>query len=198
MGNPLIWETISIFDQYIKGFHRQPSSAQSFYCLSSKMHGKKPSTVCINIKVIHFQRPIGLKSIDLNICMWTRSKDQLILLASLADECLNCLLPAGYQRFCYICGGPSSYSCCILMSLLQHLHSKLHKGNSPIFSVSPASAEDTMTLDFPAFTFKPFPSRAACHKKSFPSVLAHSQPWVLHVHVGHLHKEVPIEGIHVS
>ena len=26
-------------------------------------------TVCIKIKVIHFQRPIVLKSIDLNICM---------------------------------------------------------------------------------------------------------------------------------
>ena len=28
------------------------------------------STVCIKIKVFHFQMPIVLKSIDLNICMW--------------------------------------------------------------------------------------------------------------------------------
>ena len=30
------------------------------------------------MKVIHFQGPIVLKSIDLNICMWSISKEQLI------------------------------------------------------------------------------------------------------------------------
>ena len=35
-------------------------------------------TVCIKIKVIHFQMPIVLNSIDLNICMWPiLSKEQL-------------------------------------------------------------------------------------------------------------------------
>ena len=36
-------------------------------------------TVRIKIKVIHIQRPIVLKSIDLKICMWHISKEQLIL-----------------------------------------------------------------------------------------------------------------------
>ena len=36
-------------------------------------------TVRIKKKVIHFQRPIVLKSIDLNICTWPISKEQLIL-----------------------------------------------------------------------------------------------------------------------
>ena len=36
-------------------------------------------TVCIKKKVIHNQRPIVLKSIDLKICVWHRSKEQLIL-----------------------------------------------------------------------------------------------------------------------
>ena len=37
------------------------------------------STVRIKIKVIHIQRPIVLKSIDLKICVWHISKEQLIL-----------------------------------------------------------------------------------------------------------------------
>ena len=36
-------------------------------------------TVRIKKKVIHIQRPIVLKSIDLKICMWHISKEQLIL-----------------------------------------------------------------------------------------------------------------------
>ena len=36
-------------------------------------------TVRIKIKVIHIQRPIVLKSIDLKICMCHISKEQLIL-----------------------------------------------------------------------------------------------------------------------
>ena len=34
--------------------------------------------ICIKIKVINFQGPIVLKSIDFNICMWPISKEQLI------------------------------------------------------------------------------------------------------------------------
>ena len=36
-------------------------------------------TVRIKIKVIHIQKPVVLKSIDLNICMWGISKEQLVL-----------------------------------------------------------------------------------------------------------------------
>ena len=36
-------------------------------------------TVRIKIKVIHIQRPIVLKTIDLKICMWHISEEQLIL-----------------------------------------------------------------------------------------------------------------------
>ena len=50
------------------------------------------TTVCIKIKVINFQRPIVLKSIDLNICMWPISKEQLIffpLIYTLLTSCLS-------------------------------------------------------------------------------------------------------------
>ena len=45
----------------------------------SKIWSTSLYTVRIKIKVIHIQRPIVLKSIDLKICMWHISKEQLIL-----------------------------------------------------------------------------------------------------------------------
>ena len=48
-------------------------------------------------KVIHIQRPIVLKSINLNICMWPISKEQLILFPLVS--CLHHVCHAKMTRF---------------------------------------------------------------------------------------------------
>ena len=42
-------------------------------------------------KVIHFQRPIVLKSINLNIYMWHTSKEQLILIGIIFASWMSCM-----------------------------------------------------------------------------------------------------------
>ena len=68
-------------------------------------------------------------------CNSTGTGRSVELCPSISCRWMSNLLPTGYKRFQYICSGPSSYSCCILLSLLRHLHNKLHKGILP-FSLS--------------------------------------------------------------
>ena len=50
-----------------------------YYCVRLCRVGKTGYTVRIKKKVIHFQRSIVLKSINMNIRMWHTSKEQLLL-----------------------------------------------------------------------------------------------------------------------
>ena len=115
-------------------------------------------TVCVKIKVIHFQRPIVLKSIDLNICMWHISKGQLILfplVPFLHRVChawpitLPLKMTMSVSIFCKFCELDKSIIAkqrIVLLQRLSHLMSVDHffsgKLNNKVLATFPCDLED--------------------------------------------------------
>ena len=71
---------MEILDTPLQSIAIVHSGIRNVNLLKLNLRGRVPIyTVRIKIKVIHIQRPIVLKTIDLKICMWHISEEQLIL-----------------------------------------------------------------------------------------------------------------------